>query len=200
LEQNMSSYPPLATRTPLSGGVRLCRPHQDEPATTLDSPAILVMTDLTRVTAAVALAGMTVEEANRYMIRRGVRMLMVLDEQEMLVGIVTATDILGEKPVTLARERGVRHSEIVVADVMTPVNRLDAFDLQALQGACVGNVVASLQRTRRHHALVTQRDIGGGIEVRGIFSLSQVARQLSTPLQLPESADSFAEIGAALAR
>jgi hypothetical protein len=34
--------------------------------------------------------------------------------------------------------------------------------------------------------------------VRGIFSLSQIARQLGVPLQLPEVADSFAEIEAAL--
>lgn len=196
----MSSYPALAIRTPLSGGVRLCRPVQDQPVTTLDSPAILVMTDLTRVTAAVALPGMTVDEANRYMIHRGVRMLLVLNEQELLVGIVTATDILGEKPVTLARERGVRHSDILVADVMTSANRLDAFDLHTVQGACVGHVVASLQRTRRHHALVTQPEVGGGIEVRGIFSLFQIARHLGTPLDLPDAANSFAEIEAALAR
>ena len=195
----MSSYPALAIRTHLSGGVRLCRPTQDQAATTLESPALLVMTDLTRVAAAVASPATTVHEANRYMMRRGVRMLLVLDDQELLSGIVTATDILGETPVTLARERGVRHSDILVADVMTPASRLDAFDLRTVQGACVGHVVASLQRSRRHHALVVQ-DAEGGIEVRGVFSLSQIARQLGTPLQLPEVADNFAEIEAALVR
>lgn len=194
----MHSYPALSVRSHLSGGVRLCRPTQDQPVTTMDSPAVLVMTDLTRVAAAVASPGTTVNEANRYMMRRGVRMLLVLDDDELLIGIVTATDILGERPVTLARERGVRHSEILVADVMTPANRLDAFDFHVVQGACVGHVVASLLRTRRHHALVTQQDADGGIEVRGIFSLSQIARQLGTPLELPEAADSFAEIEAAL--
>jgi CBS domain-containing protein len=195
----MSSYPALALRTPLIGGVRLCHPMQDQPVITLDSPAILVMTDLTRVTAAVALPGMTVHEANRYMIQRGVRMLLVLDEQELLIGIVTATDILGEKPVTLAREQGVRHSNVLVVDVMTPVNRLDAFELHTVEGARVGQVVESLQRTRRHHALVTQQTNSGGTEIRGLFSLSQIARQLGTSLHLPEAANSFAEIGAALA-
>ena len=196
----MSSFPALAIRTHLSGGVRLCRPAQDQPVTSLDSPAIRVMTDLTRVSAAVASPATTVHEANRYMVRRGVRMLLVLDDEDLLAGIVTATDILSEKPVTLARERGMRHSDILVADVMTPANRLDAFDLHTVEGACVGHVVASLQRSRRHHALVTQQDASGAIEVRGIFSLSQIARQLGTPLQLPEAADSFAEIEAALAR
>lgn len=193
----MRSYPTLSSRRPLTGGVRLCRPSERQPGITLDSPALLVMTDLTRVAAAVALPGMSAGEANRYMINRGVRMLLVLDERELLVGIVTATDILGEKPVTLARERGVRHSEILVGDVMTPASRLDAFDLHTIEGACVGHVVGSLQRARRHHALVTQQG-ADGIEVRGIFSLSQIARQLGTPLRVPEVADSFAEIEAAL--
>lgn len=195
----MSSYPALAIRTHLSSGVRLCRPTRDQPATTLESAALLVMTDLTRVAAAVASPASTVDEANRYMMRRGVRMLLVLDDQERLCGIVTATDILGEKPVTLARERGVRHSEILVADVMTPASRLDAFDIRTVKGASVGHVVASLQHSRRHHALVVQDSVEG-VEVRGVFSLSQIARQLGTPLQLPEAADNFAEIEAALVR
>jgi CBS domain-containing protein len=166
----------------------------------LDSPAILVMTDLTRVAAAAASPAMTVEEANRYMMRRGVRMLLVLDDRNLLAGIVTTTDILGEMPIRLARERNVRHSEILVADVMTPASRLDAFDLQTVENALVGHVVASLQRSRRRHALVVQGDAQGGFEVRGVFSLSQIARQLGTPLQLSEAADNFAQIEAALVR
>jgi CBS-domain-containing membrane protein len=195
----MSTYPALASRTVLRSPVRLCALTPDYPRTNFESPAIAVMTDLTRVAAAVASPGTTVAEANRHMIRRGVRMLLVLDEQEQLVGIVTATDILGEAPIALAGERGVRHAEILVADVMTPADRLEAFDLHTVQHALVGHVVASLQKRRRHHALVMQQDADGGLEVRGIFSLSQIARQLGMPLELTQAADSFAEIEAALA-
>jgi CBS domain-containing protein len=162
----------------------------------MDSPAMQVMTDLTRTAAAVGKPEMSVDEANLYMVLRGVRMLLVLDEQDFLAGIVTSTDILGERPVALAGERGVRHSDILVADVMTPASRLDAFDLETVEDACVGHVVASLQQSRRHHALVTQRNIGGGLEIRGIFSLSQIARQLGKPLQLTQAAGSFAEMAA----
>lgn len=195
----MISYPALASRSALSGRVRLCRVTQDQPLTTLDSPALQVMTDLKRVTAAVTSPSATVDEANHYMVRRGVRMLLVLDDEELLAGIVTSRDILGERPITLARERGMRHSQILIGDVMTPAHRLDAFDLHAVEHARVGHVVACLQQQRRHHALVTQPDGHGGLEVRGIFSLSQIARQLGTPLELPTAAASFAEVEAALA-
>lgn len=192
------NYPALASRT-VHVPVRLCRMMQDQPVTTLESPALQVMTDLTRVAAAVTSTTATVDEANRYMVRRGVRMLLVLEDDEQLSGIVTSTDILGERPITLARERGVRHSQILIGDVMTPAHRLEAFDLRAVEHSLVGHVVASLQRKRRHHALVTQPDGNGGLEVRGIFSLSQIARQLGTPLELPTAASSFAEVEAALA-
>ena len=113
-------------------------------------------------------------------------------------GLITATDILGEKPMNVVRERRIRHSEILVADVMTAVERLDAFDWKSVQSARVGNVVAQLQQAKRQHALVTQTSESGQTLVRGIFSLSQIARQLGIPLQLPEAANSFAEIEAAL--
>jgi CBS-domain-containing membrane protein len=195
----MIGYPALASHSALHGPVRLSRMTPEQPATTLDSPAAQVMTDLTRVAAAVTSPTATVDEANHYMVRRGVRMLLVLDDEEQLAGIVTSTDILGERPITLARERGIRHSQIVIADVMTPAHRLDAFDFNAVRNARVGHVVASLQHQRRHHALVTQPDGAGGLEVRGIFSLSQIARQVGTPLELPMAAASFAEVEAALA-
>lgn len=195
----MSAYPVLASQPSLGAGARICRPEQGLAGVTLDSPALVVMTDLTRVTAAVTEPQAGVDDAHSHMMRRGVRMLLALDEEGVLAGIITATDLLGEKPVTLARERGVRHSELRVADVMTPAARLSAFDLRTVQAARVGHVVASLQQSRRYHALVTQTGEGGLVEVRGIFSLSQIARQLGTTLELPQAADSFADIEAALA-
>ena len=193
----MNAYHPLATRTAL-GTARICRPDQAQAGVTLDSPALQVMTDLTRVAPVLIEPQETMEAAHRYMMQRGVRMLLALDKGETLAGIITATDILGEKPVSIVRERRIRHAEILVADVMTPVERLDAFDMHSVQTARVGHVVASLQQARRYHALVIQHDAQGGPEIRGIFSLSQIARQLGVALQLPEAAGSFAEIEAAL--
>jgi CBS-domain-containing membrane protein len=138
------------------------------------------------------------DRAHAFMMQRGVRMLLALDEQRNLAGIVTTNDILGEKPVAVVQDRRIRHDEILVADVMTPADRLEAFDMHAVQSAQVGQVVASLQQARRHHAIVVQTSANGTREVRGIFSLSQIARQLGIALQLPAQAQSFAEIEAAL--
>jgi CBS-domain-containing membrane protein len=180
------------------GAIRVCRPEHGRPDVTLDSPALHVMTDLTRVAAAVISPQDTMDQAHATMIRRGVRMLLAVDDQQNLAGIITTNDILGEKPVAVAQERRLRHSDILVADIMTPCERLEAFDMQALQSSRVGQVVASLQHARRHHALVVQTAGDGRREVRGLFSLSQIARQLGMSLALPAEAKSFAEIEAAL--
>ena len=184
---------------PKIGAIRVCRPEQGQPGVTLDSSALLVMTDLKRVAAAVISPQNTMDQAHAFMMQRGVRMLLALDEQQHLAGIITSNDILGEKPVAVAQERRIHHEDILVADVMTPADRLEAFDMHVVQSARVGEIVASLQQARRHHALVVQTSTTGEREVRGIFSLSQIARQLGMPLQLPAEASSFAEIEAALA-
>lgn len=194
----MDHFTALPTQS-FSGAARLCAPDPSALQQTLDSPAIRVMTDLTQVTAVVIDPQATMEAGHEMMQQRGVRMLLALDADGTLAGLITANDILGEKPLHLVNQRRIRHSEILVTDVMTPMARLDAFEWKAVQSARVGNIVARLQQAQRQHALVTQVAAGGQVLVRGIFSLSQIARQLGIPLQLPEGANSFAEIEAALA-
>ena len=183
---------------PAIGAIRICSPTQGTTEVTPDSSALLVMTDLKRVAAAVISPQETMEFAESFMFQRGVRMLLVVDGGQNLAGLVTTNDVLGEKPVAVAQARRLKHSEILVADVMTPADRLEAFDLHAVRSARVGQVVASLREAGRHHALVVQVSPTGEREVRGIFSLSQIARQLGMPLQLQGHAQSFAEIEAAL--
>lgn len=193
----MDHYTPLATH-PVPRRLRLCATDTSATQETLDSPASRVMTDLRQVTAVVVDPQETMEAAHDMMLRRGIRMLLALDADGTLAGLITATDVLGEKPTHLVHDRRIHHSDILVADVMTPASRLDAFDWNAVENARVGHIVARLQYARRQHALVTQ-SLAGQPLVRGIFSLSQIARQLGLPLQLPEAASSFAEIEAALA-
>jgi CBS domain containing-hemolysin-like protein len=127
-----------------------------------------------------------------------VRLLLVVDEQhETVLGIITATDILGERPLLAATARALRRDELTVADVMTPAADLEAIHLDDVDTARVGHVVETLRRSGRQHALVIDR----GAEVRGIFSLSQIGRQLGISVAAAgETALTFSQIEAALAK
>lgn len=187
----MRDYRPLPAQT-LSGQILVCRP--DPPKTVaLDSDAVDVMTDLKSVYAAVIEPQISMDSAKQYMIQRGVRLLFVLNHDRSLAGLVTANDIQGEKPMRLVQERGITHDEIRVADIMTPLDRLEAMPMEEVRHSKVGHVLASLKGAGRQHALVTEND-GGRLVVRGMFSLSQIARQLGISVQTSEIAKSFAEI------
>jgi Mg2+/Co2+ transporter CorC len=113
------------------------------------------------------------------------------------VGILTATDLLGVKPMQFMQSRGVSHADVQVRDIMTPAARLDALALLDVAQMRVGHIVATLKAVRRQHLTVAE---DGGSRVRGLFSASQVARQLGMELQTFEVAQTFADIEAALAR
>jgi predicted transcriptional regulator len=165
-----------------------------------DSPAIEVMTDLRRSPAAMIGPDATIEGANQIMILRGVRMLLVSDLQRRMVGLLTATDLLGEKPVQTVQARGIRYGEVLVADVMVPLEQIDAMDMGEVLRAEVGHVVATLKQSGRQHALVVETDAAGQRWIRGVFSASQIARQLGIPIHIVEIARTFHEIETALAR
>ena len=165
----------------------------------LDAPALQVMTDLTQVKAATISPAVLLQQAEQSMIHQGVRMLFVVTELPTIEGLITATDLTGDRAMRVVHQRNLHHDELRVADVMTPLADLDAIAFDALKSATVGNVVATLKRFGRNHLLVVE----GASEqaprrVRGVFSRSQVERQLGQTITLSEIASSFAEIERAL--
>ena len=185
----------------LQAGAGYAQPGQVVPErVTLDDSAVSVMTDLTRVTAVIILPGDTVDEAHRRMIQRGIRLLLVVDQDRKVVGLVTATDILGEKPVLAASQRGLRREEVQVRDIMTPHERLEVLPMADVRAAKVGHIVATLKKAGRQHAVAVDVDAKGRQVVRGLFSATQIARQLGAHIQTSEIARTFSEIESMLAR
>ena len=196
----MRDYLPLSSAL-LQAGVGYSQPTQAVPEKAgLDDAATSVMTDLTRVTAVIILPGDTVDEAHRRMVQRAVRLLLVVDQDRRVVGLVTATDILGEKPVMTASQRGLRREEVLVRDIMTPQDRLQVLSMADVRAAKVGHVVSTLQKAGRQHAMVVDTDAKGRQTVRGLFSATQIARQLGVMIQTNEVARTFSEIEATLRR
>ncbi len=189
--------PPPIRELGVDAGFR--RPTQAQASRVeVESPALQVMTDLARVSPATIRPQAPLAGANQFMITRGVRLLLVVDDSETVVGVITATDVLGERPMVVATGRGLRRDELTVADVMTPAEQ-----------ARVGHVLEMLRRAGRQHALVVDFDPlpparplappAKRTMVRGIFSISQIARQLGIAVQTGgEVARTFSEIESAI--
>lgn len=194
-----TAYPPLSSSL-LPAGTGFCCPTQVLPErVSLEDPAVDVMTDLARVSAVVIGPHDTVDEAQRRMHQRKVRSLLVLDHDRKVCGLITATDILGEKPMKAIAQRGCKRGEILVADIMTPQARLEVLELDDVRRAKVGHIVATLKASGRQHAMAVERDREGRAMLRGLFSTTQIARQLGAEIQTTEVARTFSEIESALA-
>lgn len=195
----MTLYTPLSTcalvtrtcfRRPASASLR---------RVTMDSPAMEVMTDFRQVAAVTISPGASIDDANQKMIENGIRLLLVVEYPGTVLGIITAGDILGEKPMQLVQERGVKHTEITVRDIMTQREMLEVAQMRDVLKARVGHVLATLRRAQRQHLMVVEPDGQDACQVvRGLFSASQIARQLGVPVHIGDIARTFAEIEASL--
>lgn len=173
-------------------------PWQTSPAT-LASPALEVMTDLTKVKSATTSPATTLRQAEQTMIYQGVRMLFVVTDMPSIEGIITTTDLHGEKQMRMVHERNVRYDDLCVADVMIDLSMLDAIDHERMRNASVGDVVATLNRFGRNHLLVVQSATDQTPRrVRGVISRAQIERQLGMSISITPIANSFAEIERAL--
>ena len=166
---------------------------------TLESPALDVMTDLTQVKAATIRPDATLEQAEQTMIYQGVRMLFVVSDMPELEGLITSTDLRGERQMRLVHARQLRFHEMRVSDVMTELGWLDAIEFGRMRSATVGNMIATLKRVGRNHLLVVQVPTSSTpLRVRGVVSRAQIERQLGTVIDITEIASNFSEVERAL--
>ena len=112
---------------------------------TLDSPATETMTDFSSVFAETIGPDVPMDEANQLMIKRGIGLLLVIGATNHVIGLLSARDIIGEKPMQYIQEHGGRHEDICVRDIMTPHDSLPTITMATVAHARVGNIVTTLK-------------------------------------------------------
>lgn len=183
----------------LNTGTTYQRPPQRLPEkVTADSPATDVMTDFTKVAAITMGPCATLDAAEQRMIASGVRLLLVTDQSNAILGIITSTDLQGDRPVKYLQEVGGKREDIFLRDIMTPSDKIEVLYMVDVENARVGNVVETMKRVGRQHALVLDLDENKQQIVRGLFSTKQISKQLGISINPTEVAKTFAELEAAL--
>jgi len=160
----------------------------------LDDCAINAMTDLRKVKAITVNSDHSIEFALELMKCSGVRLLVVVDRNNRLLGLVTARDIVGEKPMSIIARERIKHEEILVGQVMTPRSELRPFIFNDIEHASVRRVIMALREAGHQHTIVVEpREGDSGYFVRGIFSITQIGRQLGMEISTDGHVQSFAE-------
>jgi len=189
----VKAYSPLESHS-LRPNTTYRQPVQPEARrVTPEDAAVEVMTDFRLVRAITVPASVSIEYARQRMRSNRIHLLLVTSDRNTILGLITSTDIEGEKPLQHMQKRGVRRDEIMVSDIMTPLERLEAVLMDDVLRARVGHIVATLEAAGRRHTMVIERDHAGRQLVRGLFAVSQLNRQLGTAIEPIETARSFAE-------
>lgn len=175
-----SQYKPRYS-IPLEPGTTYRSPPAPPDWVRLDDPALSVFTDFEKVLPRTVRPDTAIDNALEQMKEQGVRLLLVTDDNEVIAGIITARDIQGEKPIRVTEETRVPRANIRVRDIMTPQPEIPVLNMISVEPATVGHILATLQALERQHVLVVEIDNETGRQcVRGLFSSSQIRKQMHT--------------------
>lgn len=160
----------------------------------LDSPALNAMTDLKKVRAVTVNPNNSIEFAKELMKYAGIRMLLVTDDKNHLLGLVTYRDFIGEKVINIIASEKISREQIQVGQVMTSLGDLNPFIFSDIENSTIKEVISILREAGRQHAIVIEKtDSNDEYFIRGLFSVTQIGRQLGMDISSDDHVQSFAE-------
>ena len=169
----------------LQSGAAITAPHflrssQEHHLVRRTDSAVRVMTDFAASQAFTVSADRGIDDALDEMFRRGVRALIVLGEDNAVVGLITSYDIQGERTREYLERQPTRHREQVnVSEILTPCGQWTAIEWRRVQAARIGDVLELFMSTGSPYLLVLEpgTETTPGL-LRGIISRTRLERQL----------------------
>lgn len=187
------TYSTLSTIT-LSKGCPYIHSGELPEITHLDDSALDIMIDFKKTKAMTIKKNAPISVAGLEMKACGIHMLLVTDEDDSVLGLITSADLLGEKPVQAAQEKFISRAEVKVGMILTKIDNIITIDYNELRIAKVGHIIQTLNQAKQHYALVVDTD-NDQQTLRGMFSLLQISRQLDKNIiQNDPLAGSIAEL------
>jgi len=142
-------------------------------------PALSVMIDYRTRPSVTLSENESLDEALKHLKHAGVRCAFVVDrEKKSVVGILTAYDISGEKPQQFMSLAGVVHGDVRVKDIMQTINDCRVADINDIEHANVGDLLAVFKEAGVSHLPVTEAAENNQQRLRGLLSYAKVKRLL----------------------
>lgn len=142
-------------------------------------PALSVMIDFRSRSSVTVSETAPLDEALGHMKHTGVRCAFVVDEKKRaVVGMLTAYDILGEKPQQHMRFTGTSHDDVLVKDIMQKISDWRVADIKDIEQSTVRDVLEVFNETGMTHLPVMETTENNEQRLRGLLSFAKVKRLL----------------------
>ena len=159
----------------------------------LDSPAVDVLTDFKSRSPRLTKPNTLTKNAIELMKDGNVKSLLVIDNDENIIGQVAIRDLEGIKKTQAAQKYGIKPTEVTVNMLMVPFNKVHTLHYKYISGNRVGHIARLFHDLGVYYILVVD-DSPKGEMVRGIFSISRVSRALGYSVTGDLTSHSIAEM------
>lgn len=185
----MANFKELRTQD-VSKGV-LSHVYSDtQPLIDLTSPALKMVNNFTEKDPLRAHYDISIIEALQKTSSQHTDFILVIDDSEKLIGIVSSADLQSSKIMVLAQRLNVNRADISLRHVMTPLTQLTGVSMQSLSYACIGDALQTMEHHGTMFLLVTTADN----EICGLLSAREITKTLQIPLHISPIAHTFSEV------
>jgi CBS-domain-containing membrane protein len=146
-----------------------------QPALALETdPASSVMLDFTHVAEQTIAPKATLDTAIDSIQAAWHHILLVKNENNELLGLITAHSLLSSKPAELMKKNHIAREQMTVQMLMRKIDDIPLLTMEEVDMAKVGNVICTLHNAKRNHALV----INSENRLCGILAATHISKQL----------------------
>jgi len=122
----------------------------------------------------------TIDTALDHMKHNGVRCAFAIDEaRRAVVGLITAYDIMSEKPMRYMQSTESPRRAVLVRDIMQSIPDWRVADIKDIEQTTVASVSRVFDETGLTHIPVMETSERGEQRLRGLLSAAKVRRLLS---------------------
>jgi len=155
------------------------KPFQSAGIVRIDDPADFVFIDFQRVEPLTVYHHQRMYDARQAMQGNNLHLILVLDDLEHLVGVLSLENVLSEEPIKLQEEQRIQRLSVEVETVMTPIQTAPAIAYESMAYAKVGNIIETLNTLQEHYLLVIEtNDATQEQSLRGIVNVATISQQI----------------------
>ena len=170
---------PQLTLTTLSTTI-LRIPGADRWSANPDDPALSVMTDFRKRSSVTVPETASIDAALEHMKHTGVRCAFAIDESQRLVaGLITAYDIMGEKPMRHMQATSTARAQMRVKDLMLRPPDWRVAHIKEIERSTVAAAARLFEESQLTHIVVMETDDYGVQRLRGLLSAAKLRRLLA---------------------